>query len=232
MLRGKFDTDMGALEKRIDFNANDFDLESWMLQKCEVKPLKILDLGSGTGKQVARMRVAFPDAKIISVDKSDSFRQGEFHNVSAIKKDFDEYEPEKDEKFDLITSAYAIYYSRDMPSLIERAVSWLAPGGELVLVGPDEDNNGELFDEIFSLCGVKLEMRAFMEEEDAKAIAKCAGKKLDAYRTKNTILFDSPSKVLDWWRNHNTFCEQILKEHGHEFRTDRLTKNILLLRIS
>lgn len=215
MFKGKFDTDLEALKKRTGINNNEFCLEKWIFKICPIeKQNNILELGCGLGKQTNYIINKYPSIKITAVDKSQNFLPNlEHSNLNKICKDFDEIEFEQ---YDLVLAVYSIYYSKDMYKLIEKLCKKTKT---IVLVGPGKNNNKELTNLIKEATNKDTCNPDFINTDLLPSH--------QTYRTENTVLFNSTTQVLDWWKNHNTYCETTFNKIKNNFNIKQLTKQIL-----
>ncbi|WP_373532256.1 class I SAM-dependent methyltransferase [Vampirovibrio sp.] len=101
------------------------------------KPLRILELGCGTGNLSVLLRALFPNARLTLVDLSPDMLKlaavklgAESEQLQLLQGGFMEvsFQPES---FDLVISSMALHHLRDAekPVLYERIFQWLKPGG-------------------------------------------------------------------------------------------------------
>jgi SAM-dependent methyltransferase len=249
----RFDADTAALVERASLNADRsaHDLEQWIIGQLRVSDgMRILDLGCGTGKQVFSLAdAAGPGASIRGVDISPEAvaavngraeREGRT-NVRAVQASLDDCPGVLDfGPFDVIVSAYAIYYATDMPGLLLRLSGALAPGGQLFVCGPGQGTNEEIVEIINDVAGDPglsvPPVADFVSPPVLDALGGAYAEVLTA-RLANSVRFLSPEEVLRWWRNHNAFRPQLEAEVTRRiadvFARDghfHLTKNVLGVR--
>jgi ubiquinone/menaquinone biosynthesis C-methylase UbiE len=249
-MTGRLDSDTQALKQREQLNAQgaSYNLEEWIIQ--QVKPyqgMRVLDLGCGTGKQIfALASLVSPNGFILGLDISDEAvdevnaraRSENLQQIKAIIGSLDEcVEILQDCRFDLILSAYAIYYAKDMKRLLSELRSLLSPNGAVFICGPGQGTNQEmihLINKIASNPSTRAKsVDDFIQEPDIKEIAMCYSK-FATVRLFNQIRFDSIDRVLQWWKNHNSFIPEIysavaqaLLSHFSQNDGFLLTKNVL-----
>lgn len=215
----KFDSDTAALVARENINSrlSAYDLEQWILE--EVKPtdgIRVLDLGCGTGKQTFRLATRFPGCSIVSVDVSAEAVAAVNHRarmegittVRAIRSSFDEVlEMMGGDTFDLVLSAYALYYASDMGGLMARLTEILNPGGQVFVCGPGRGTNQEMVDLINEVCDDKVGVPAVEDFASAAVLAALEAHYADVSlsRLANSVEFQSIDDVLQWWRSHNSY---------------------------
>lgn len=146
------------LKKRIDIH-NQYggrNIDEWMLQLLKLTPgMKILDVACGSGKQVFSFYNNLKgDVDITGGDVSKDLleqarRESEKNNISAKFVELDFNKPFKfaNDRFDLISCCFAIYYAEDMNFTIREMNRVLKPGGRLFTSGPMPQNK-QVFYEI------------------------------------------------------------------------------------
>lgn len=105
-----------------------------------------LDLASGEGRNA--IWLAEQGWHMTAVDFSETaVERGRRHRddsgldeVEWVVADVRTWEPPEAARFDLIVVAYLHLLMEDLELVIRRAVEWLAPGGELFMVGHDRTN--------------------------------------------------------------------------------------------
>jgi len=130
-------------------------LEDWLADRLAT-PVggRLLDVGCGDGNLfgVSAARVG-PKGLIVGFDVSDSLlaagrerARGLDAAALVFKGDFNQPFPLLDDDFDTTLSAYAAYYAADAGAFIDEVLRVTRPGGQVVLIGPTEDNAAELYD--------------------------------------------------------------------------------------
>lgn len=246
----QFDSDTPALRRRLQTNVAGarHDLEDWIIRQVQPRAgMRVLDLGCGTGKQslVVARRVT-PAGEVLGVDISADAVQ-EFNakaeregipQTTARRASLDEVLVQlKSLRFDLIISAYAIYYAQDMVGLICGLRSLLRPNGQVFICGPGRGTNLQLVQLIERLAqGGPQRVRPvedFLSAGDIETIARCYSR-CETVRLPNEIRFDSVERVMEWWQNHNSYVpgihDQVAAALRAEFEAHRgfvLAKNVL-----
>ena len=146
------------LLKRIDIHEKygARNIDQWNLEVLDPqKSFKILDVGCGAGKQCFLYSdYTRGEAEIIGGDFSEelldkarataSRRAGE--RVSFQFLDFNKKFPFEEATFDLVSSAFAIYYAADLEFTFGEAHRVLKPGGRLFVTGPLPENKQMFYD--------------------------------------------------------------------------------------
>ncbi len=131
------------------------DIDKWTVETLQPKPgMKILDVGCGAGKQCF-LYSDFTDrkAEIIGGDVSRELlekararnaERGDHIRVQML--DFNKRFEFSDETFDIVSSAFAIYYANNMDFTFGEAHRVLKPGGRLFVTGPLPENKQMFYD--------------------------------------------------------------------------------------
>lgn len=246
----QFDSDTAALRKRLQTNVAGarHNLEDWILEQVRPRPgMRVLDLGCGTGKQsFAVAKLVSPEGEVLGLDISaDAVR--EFNeraaaeraaHLRAVQGSLDEaLELLKPRRFDLILSAYAIYYARDMVKLVAGLRQLLRPQGQVFICGPGRGTNQEILQVIERLAQEPSQRPApvadFLSAEEIQEIKRHYAR-VATVRLPNQIRFDSVESLLGWWENHNSYVpglrDRVTQELRAEFAAHHgllLTKNVL-----
>jgi ubiquinone/menaquinone biosynthesis C-methylase UbiE len=131
------------------------DIDQWMLHLLNpTKGSVILDIGCGAGKQCFLFYKALEgEADIIGGDVNpellEKARQenAKFGNrIKIIDLNFNQHFPLNDNRYDLVTSCFAIYYSENIPETISEMYRVIKPGGRLFTTGPMPENKRLFYD--------------------------------------------------------------------------------------
>jgi ubiquinone/menaquinone biosynthesis C-methylase UbiE len=250
MTTARFDSDTRALKQREQCNVEGqlHDLENWIAQQIHLAHgMRILDLGCGRGKQMfAFANLVSPEGFILGLDISDEAvnevnqraEKEQLDQIKAMKGSLDMCIHQlEDFRFDLILSTYAIYYSSDMKRVLSELRSLLNPKGRLFVSGPGRGTNQELINLINSVSAGSTRRSEsiddFIQEPTIREIAK-EYSAFNIVRLSNQIRFDSIDRLLQWWKNHNSFMPEIYDTvyqalRSHFVQNDHfiLTKNVL-----
>ena len=133
------------------------NIDQWTVDLLKPQPgFKILDVGCGSGKQCFLYNDTLKgQAEIIGGDFSEELldkaratrtRRGD-KNITFQFLDFNKRFPFEDDQFDLLSSAFAIYYATDLDFTFREAHRVIKPGGQLFVTGPLPENK-QMFYEI------------------------------------------------------------------------------------
>ncbi len=240
------------LNARLSANSNaSRDFDEWCFRQLPALPLpsRILDLGCGNGKQVKLFApMLSPSSEFVGIDLSaDSLKllQESYRGrakLELIEGSFDQMEkyPELGhESFDLIYASYALYYTKDLSSLIPAIYQRLKPGGVFWVIAPYYGTNHEFLDIIRPLHEVEPFMDYVFDEfhQEVIAHAESAGfAELKPAMLRNKIRFPDAGAFLRYLSNSLFYrpghdpaileaVHQVVTEQGHF----SVSKNIISL---
>jgi len=148
------DLDRGRVARAFDRAATGYDehaalqveVERRLLERVEyfeLEPSRVLDLGCGTGRGSLALETMFPQAQVISLDRSPNMLRLTGARRSAdsapqICADMHKL-PFASRRFDLVFSSLAVQWSSDEPRLFNEVLRVLRPGGLFLFTsfGPD-----------------------------------------------------------------------------------------------
>jgi len=216
-------TQAELLEQRIRENraSQEVDLAAWIFERVRVEPNdQVLELCCGTGGQTLRMLSSLGErGRLVALDVSATalatltgkVSGADSEKLTTVEASLDEL-PQALERsgfrrpcFDLVFCAYGLYYSQDPEKTLDEALTWLKPGGRIVVAGPYGPNNKPLFD-LVEASGVTLgdavtfSSQRFMVE----TVIPWAALRFESLRVSNMvnpIRWATPESVLNYWRN-------------------------------
>jgi len=135
------------LLKRIDIHEQygARDIDQWTTEVLQPKPgMKILDVGCGSGKQCflysdftkRTADIIGGDVSRELLERAQAINAERGDNVRFQHLDFNKRFDFADATFDLLSSAFAIYYAADLRFTFGEAHRVLRPGGRLFVTGP------------------------------------------------------------------------------------------------
>lgn len=152
------------LARRIDIHSNygSRDIDEWMLDVLDLKPnMKILDVGCGSGKQCfSYFHHLNGQVEITGTDVSESLLAEAREKNKAIDNavdfrflDFNQTFELPENRYDLISACFAIYYAQDILFTLGEMHRLLVPGGRLFTTGPMPANKKIFYDIIKEATG-------------------------------------------------------------------------------
>jgi ubiquinone/menaquinone biosynthesis C-methylase UbiE len=144
-----------------------FDIDDWIKGFLARKPrTHIFDLGCGNGNHLGLyLAVVPPQGTVTGMDREPDLiaeAQGHFPdapNLHLYVGSMDDPLPFADDSFDLCFSNFAIYNAADARTTLLECRRVMAPGAELVLIGPTKNNAAELYDFNERLTGERIDER-------------------------------------------------------------------------
>lgn len=139
------------LLKRIDIHEKygARNIDQWTTEVLQPKPgMKILDVGCGAGKQCflysdftkKQALITGGDFSSDLLEKAQARNKERNDNITFQFLDFNKAFKFLDNTFDLVSSAFAIYYASDLRFTFNEARRVLKPGGRLFVTGPLPEN--------------------------------------------------------------------------------------------
>ena len=117
-----------------------FDLLAMVQPSARSQPMRVVDLGCGTGKQTRILHERLQAAATIGLDRSPNMLQAQPNTTRPAGLRFEvgriEDFPGTELPFDLIFSNAALHWVNDHESLLARLAGALAPGGQLAFQVP------------------------------------------------------------------------------------------------
>lgn len=137
-------------------------------------------------------------------------------------------------KFNLITSCFALYYSENLPSLIQKIKKLLLPGGRFFVCGPIEGNNSELITFQSEIKNSIKRNSPYLMDETILPEIKTHFKEISLDTFVNPLSFPTSTSLIDYWKSYvlyepsieQEFIEKV-KLHFSKNKTFVTTKKIL-----
>jgi len=237
-------TKTSALKKRIySQKKQTIDLNDWVFEKIKtVKKSKVLELCCGTGAQTKYLNkmanIDSLDCVDINNDTIEENRRMVGNNdIKYHVSDIDLVDNYSSKNIDMIFSSYGFYYSKNPRLLHNNLYKKLSNNGKFIIVGPVQGNNKELYD-IMNVIGVQINDNVLYSSEkfmiDMERIFLNFYNSVNFHRTLNTVQYDSPTTLLNYWKNttfydnkkENEFIDAVNRYYGDNIM---VTKSISYL---
>lgn len=242
------------LNQRVSANSQSSrDFDEWCVRQFPELPMpaRILDLGSGTGKQVLLFSpLLSPKSEIVALDLAgDSLTQLEQSYTAAarltlLEGSFDTleaYDSLESDSFDLIYVAYALYYTQDLKQVLTHVHRLLKPGGTFWMVGPYSGTNAEFLRILRPLHEVEDFMDYVFDAFPQEVIAHCESlgfRSLKPSLFRNQVYFPDVEAFMRYL-SHSLFYrpghdEAIMAEVNQVCQTEgrfTVSKNIVSLQV-
>ena len=201
------------LQTRIDIHGKygGRDIDAWMLDLLKLqKGAKILDVGCGSGKQCfSYNRYLQGEAEIHGGDVNlELLNQA----LEANKKigsplhfrevNFNEPFPYENNRFDLVSCCFAIYYAENMPFTIGEMHRVLKTGGRLFTTGPMPSNKKLFYDIIKEATGKPIPPMPGSSRFDSEILSTIRGQfaAVDMHIFENPLTFEAVEPFLAYTR--------------------------------
>lgn len=227
-----------------------YEINDWILSTINLSSKeRVLDIGCGNGKQlIPYSREIGPDGHALGLDISDELLDEAKRKAkdSGVKVELRRCGMEDlasclDGKiFDVISSCFALYYSKDYVKTMNDIWNLLEDGGRCFICGPTQGNNlelAELHTRVTELPPAFVEHTRFMEEEALPAFRNIS-ENIETSIFRNPIEFPDKSSLLDYWKSYTLFnddarlrfeelVDQIFESDG-TFTTQKVVLGILV----
>jgi tRNA (cmo5U34)-methyltransferase len=181
--------------------------------KADFKPLRILDLGCGTGNLTQKIIEQFPDAQIDALDLSEDIleeckkRFAHKSNINYLQADFKTMHLPAAE-YDLVMSSIAIHHVEDpfKFELYKNVYQSLKKGGIFIFADQTRGITDDIYfkniacwkEEAFKLGSTEENWKMWMEHQDAHDHHSPIGWHLDNLKNAGFEEVDLLSKYLMW----------------------------------
>jgi len=219
-------TDSKKLETRIETHKqfSTYDINDWILS-C-VRPCnneKLLDIGCGTGEQIISFSKNCGSlSKILAIDASaESLKivekkcsEKKIQNIQTIQTNMDDISKlvKNTDKFDLIISCFALYYSKNIPEIITAIKNLLSTGGRFFVCGPMEGNNAELINFHSQILKSSLELTDYPMTKTILPEIKKNFSIVEEYYFSNPLHFPEPGALINYWKSYYLYNQNIEEE--------------------
>ena len=221
----------------------------WIFERLTIpSDARILEVCCGTGAQTVRFLGKVTEAgHVVAVDMSrdaldtlEAKAEDGYHSqLTLIESDMDALPQalakagHQSTKFDLAFCAYGLYYSKTPVHVLETMFRRLNSGGSIFIVGPYGPNNEPLF-ELLKEIGVTIPSYVRYTSQDFMCDqvipwSTRAFETVSIHTVVNSIQWDSPDRVLNYWQNSTFFdpnkLQAMKKKVADHFDTHECFRN-------
>jgi len=187
------------------------DIDRWTTEVLQPKPgMKILDVGCGAGKQCflysdytdRNAEVTGGDINEELLERARVKNSERKDHVKFQYLDFNKRFVFDDNSFDLLSSAFAIYYARSMDFTFGEAHRVLKPGGRLFVTGPLPENKQMFYDIIHEATSKSIPPMPGSSRFKSEIYQAIEGKfaRTSMLTFENPITFPSVQPFIDYVR--------------------------------
>lgn len=197
---------------RIEANKkfSNFSLEDWLKEHLPFRDGdKIIDIGCGNGNLFPCYSEKLKsNGLIVGVDQSKELLLEAKKQDCITPKILLEWNMNSrlsfiDESFDHTISAFAIYYADDIETLVREIARVLKPGGEILFIGPAENNAKELHAFNRSIFNIDHSQKAIQRAKRIKEICYPVAKDIfdDVLldRISSKLIFPDKGKFIEYY---------------------------------
>ncbi len=187
------------------------DIDQWTVEVLKPQPgTKILDVGCGAGKQCffysdftkRKTEITGGDFsnELLDMARKKNTERGD--NVQFIFLDFNKPFEFKDNTFDLVSSAFAIYYASNLDFTFGEAHRVIKTGGRLFVTGPLPENKKMFYDIIKEATHKPIPPMPGSSRFKGEIYKTIEGKfaKTELLTFENPITFPSVQPFMDYTR--------------------------------
>jgi len=201
------------LLKRIDIHSKfgSRDIDQWMLDLLKLTPgMKILDVACGAGKQCfsfynylkgqAEILGGDVSNELLTQARSEAVRQNA--RIDFMDLNFNQPFPLDENRFDLLSCCFAIYYAEDIPFTIRQMHRVLAPGGRLFTTGPMPDNKRLFYEIIKEATHQPIPPMPGSSRYGSAILASIQEtfSKVEVYQFDNPLVFENVEPFVEYTR--------------------------------
>ena len=197
-------------------------------------PLRVIDLGCGTGTSTAILKKKWPHARIFGLDSSAEMlakAESEYPEITWIEADLNDWRPL--EKYDVIFSNAALQWIKQVDCLIEAAFDGLKSGGAFAFQVPNNENSPyqqcimtviehEKWRDCFRdlINPLRFNSMEFYYELLSKRSSR-----LDIWETRYYQIMEGPESILEWVSG--TFLRPYLKVLDSDLKKEKFKADLL-----
>jgi SAM-dependent methyltransferase len=172
-----------------------------------------LDIGCGLGKQLVPMteKVSHITGLEFSKELLEKLKTslGDRPHVRLIAGSMDDLETLlPSERFDLVYSCYALYYSKDIAACVGQIASRLKPGGRFFAVAPDVGNNETWFNDLQALFPLPAEIlkSSWISRRQILPAMLANFPRVSCHKFSNEVAFATLDDLMKYYDGCGAYC--------------------------
>jgi SAM-dependent methyltransferase len=228
-----------AVRIRAHTHFANFQLEDWLADRLRLSAgSRVVDIACGDGNffPVYAARIG-GGGLIVGTDLSDSLLAAARRRLGGLaprglilKWNFDNAYPFLDGEFDCTLCLFAAYYARDARAWVDEAVRVTWPGGQILLIGPADDNAAELYDLNDAVTGTRTVRETDfttgrLEREFVPALRARLDGEVHCEILDRKIVFPSPREFADYYLA-TWLYEKMAEGLGRQFDPEHIESRV------
>lgn len=211
----------GEASSRCDSNTKfaKVDLCEEMMKRLNLQPGEtVVDVGCGAGQHLVRFAEAVGQG---GVAKGYDFSPAAVEKTRARGGDADvasgDELPVADDFADAVSSSFAVYYLADAAKTMAEWCRVVKPGGRIVVSGPADDTNAELYDFHRAVTGkgpadVDLLSLGYVADRLPPELEKLGCKDVKCEVMTNPITYPTHDDFVDYWVKTSLFARGVAED--------------------
>ena len=201
------------LQTRIDIHGQygSRDIDQWMLDLLQLqKGIQILDVGCGSGKQCfsfykyleGKAEIHGGDVNVELLNQARETNQKMGNPITLRELNFNQPFPYEDDRFDLVSCCFAIYYAENIPTTITEMHRVTKNGGRLFITGPMPTNKQLFYDIIREATGQPIPPMPGSSRFSSEILTAVKENyaAVDVHIFENPLVFDAVEPFLAYTR--------------------------------
>ena len=208
-----------ALNERLGVNqqGGSLDFEDIVMQAMELEPwMNVLDVACGNGHFPLKYARVTVEGSVIGIDQSAELiaQAQEKSDRTSLPAEFRvataENLPFSDASFHRISCHYALYHFDDIDCALKEMLRTLQPAGKLVISGPAETNNGELYS-LHQQAGadVSANMGRQIFQRAVRTFAEQMQLSCRETELANSVTLESVESYLEYYSSTKLFLDNV-----------------------
>jgi ubiquinone/menaquinone biosynthesis C-methylase UbiE len=155
----------------------DPELVAFLAQRQSDRPIRVLDVGCGTGNQLVANRTVYPAIRMVGVDRFHGMlrqAQPKAPAMAWVQADGTAL-PFQAQAFDFVTCQYALHHILDKTAMVQAVFRVLRPGGRFILTNICPHAMPDWLYYAYFPSAHAIDLRDFWPPETIKHVMECCG---------------------------------------------------------